>query len=96
MDALYAIWYHLFNLKKREKQPWKSFTFSKFAGFRACNFTKSNTPYGCFSRFVNCANSTKSRNTSHTIHQFKTNPANIFFSKLATETLLKGVKYVQS
>ena len=34
--------------------------------FLACNFTKSNIPPWCFSRFVNCTNGTKSRNTSHT------------------------------
>ena len=32
-----AIWYNLYNLKKREKHSWRSVTFSKVA-------TKSNTP----------------------------------------------------
>ena len=41
--TLCAIWYHLYNLKKREKYPWKSVTFSKVAGY-VCNFTKRNTP----------------------------------------------------
>ena len=27
-----AVWYHLYNLKKREKHLWKSVTFSKVAG----------------------------------------------------------------
>ena len=29
--------------QKRKKHPWRSVTFSKFAGF-SCNFTKINTP----------------------------------------------------
>ena len=29
-----AIWYHLYNLKKREKHPWRSVNFSKVAGFK--------------------------------------------------------------
>ena len=28
-----AIGYHLYKLKKREKYPWRSVTFSKAAGF---------------------------------------------------------------
>ena len=40
--------------KKREKHPWRSVTLNKVALF-----------HGCFSRFLNCANGTKSRNTSH-------------------------------
>ena len=28
-----AIWYHLYNFKKREKHPWTSVTFSKVGGF---------------------------------------------------------------
>ena len=31
----------------------------------ACNFTKSNAPPRVFSRFLNCTNGIKSRNTSH-------------------------------
>ena len=30
---LCAIWYRLYNLKKREKHPRRSVTFSKVAGF---------------------------------------------------------------
>ena len=30
----------------------------------ASNFTKSNTLHGCFSRFLNCTNDTKSRKAS--------------------------------
>ena len=39
-----AIWYHLHNLKKREKHPWRSI-FSKVAG------TKRNTPSWVFFTF---------------------------------------------
>ena len=28
-----AIWYHLYNLKNMKKNPWRSVTFSKVAGF---------------------------------------------------------------
>ena len=31
----------------------------------ACNFTKVTLLHGCFSRFLNCTNGTKSRNVSH-------------------------------
>ena len=40
--------------KKREKHPWKS-------------VTKGNTPSWLFFTFLNCTNSTKSRNASHMI-----------------------------
>ena len=54
---------------KSEKHPWRSVTFSKVAskvGF-TYNFNKSNAPpwHGCFSRFLNCTNGTKSHKTSH-------------------------------
>ena len=52
-DALYDL-VPFVQFKKREKHPWKSVTFNKVAFF-----------HGCFSRFLNCANGTKSRNTSH-------------------------------
>ena len=39
----YAIWYHLYNLKKHEKHPWMSVNFS--------NFTKINTPSWVFFTF---------------------------------------------
>ena len=42
-------------LKKFEKHPGRGVTFS------ACNFTKSNTPPGCFPLFLN---GTKSRKAS--------------------------------
>ena len=47
--------------KKHEKRPWRSVTFTKVA----CNFTKITLLRGCFSRFLNCTYSTKSRNASY-------------------------------
>ena len=41
--------------KRREKHPWRSVDFSKVAGW--------SLPHGCFSRFLNCANGTKSRDS---------------------------------
>ena len=38
-----------------------------FVQFEACSFTKSNTPAGVFSRFLNYTNSTKSREASNFI-----------------------------
>ena len=33
-DVMFStIWYHLYNLKKREKHSWRSVTFGKDAGF---------------------------------------------------------------
>ena len=41
-------------LKKREKHPWRSITFSKVA------LLKVTLLHGCFSRFLICTNGTKS------------------------------------
>ena len=38
---LCAIWYHLYNFRKREKHPWRSVTFRKVESY---DFNKSNTP----------------------------------------------------
>ena len=43
--------------KKREKHPWRSVTFR----------LKVTLIHGCFSRFLNCTNGTKSLNASHTM-----------------------------
>ena len=48
---LCAIWYHLYNLKQREKHPWRSDTFSKVQA-EACNVTKSNNPAWVFFTFL--------------------------------------------
>ena len=55
MWCCFVIWYHLYNLKKWEKHPWRSCTF------RACNFSKVNTP----PRMLMLTNATKSRKESH-------------------------------
>ena len=52
-------------LKKREKHPWRSVNFSKVAGFKPATLLKLTLLHGCFLRFLNCTNGTKSRNTSH-------------------------------
>ena len=48
-----AIWYHLYNLKKSEKHPWRSVTL------------KVTFILGFFSRFLNYTNGIKSHNASH-------------------------------
>ena len=48
--------------KKREKHPWRRVTFSKVE-----TLLKVTLLHGCFSRFSNCANGTKSRKASHII-----------------------------
>ena len=48
--------------KKREKHPWRGVTFSKVA-------LKVTLLHGCFSRFLNCTNGTKSHNASQMIRQ---------------------------
>ena len=60
-----VIWYHLYNLKNVKKTHGGVLTLVKLQA-EACNFTKINTPpWGCFSRFLNCTNGTKSLNASH-------------------------------
>ena len=49
--------------KKREKHPWRSFTFSKVAAKGHGGMVKLFR--GCFSRFLNCKNGTKSQKVSH-------------------------------
>ena len=49
---------------KREKHPWRSVTFSKPA-----TLLKVTLLHGCFSRFLNCTNSTKSFNAPHIFKQ---------------------------
>ena len=70
--------------KKCEKNPWRSVTFGKVAGFcgslkvlafikpfeipqKPATLLKVTLLHGCFSRFLNCANGTKSRNASQMI-----------------------------
>ena len=53
--------------KKREKHPWRSVNFSKVAGFEHATLLKLTLLRGCFPRFLNCTNGTKSRNAPHMI-----------------------------
>ena len=48
--------------KKRKKHPWRSVNFSKVAGL------KLTLLHGCFLRFLNCTNGTKSHNASQMKH----------------------------
>ena len=50
--------------KKHEKHQWRSITFSKVAGWIPATLLKVTLLHGCFSRFSNCTNGTKSRKTS--------------------------------
>ena len=51
--------------KKCEKHPWRSITFSKVAGWKPLSLPKVTLRHGCFSGFLNSANGTKLRKTSH-------------------------------
>ena len=51
--------------KKREKHPWRSATFIKVAGLKTATLIKVVLLHGCFSRFLNCTNGTKSCKPSH-------------------------------
>ena len=53
--------------KNHEKHLWRSFTFCKVAGFEPVTLLNVTLLDGCFSRFLNCTNGTKSRKASHII-----------------------------
>ena len=52
-----AIWYHLYNLKKREN--------THGGVLLLVTLLKVTHLHGCFSRFLNCPNGTESRKASH-------------------------------
>ena len=52
-----AIWYHLYNLKNVKKHPGSVLLLA--------TFVKVTLLHGCFSRFLDCTNGTKSRNAPH-------------------------------
>ena len=54
-ETLCAIWYHFYNLKKTWKTPMEESYFE---------LLKLTLLHGCFSRFLNCANGTKSQRAS--------------------------------
>ena len=59
-----TIWYHLYNLKNVKNTHGGVLILVKLHA-KACNFTKINTSTWVFARFLNCTNSTKSRNAPH-------------------------------
>ena len=59
-----AIWYHLYNFKHVKNTYGGGVTFSKVAGFKPATLQKVALLHGCFSRFLNCTNDTKSRKAS--------------------------------
>ena len=75
-----AIWYHLYNLKKREKQPWRSVTFS--LGFQSTTLLKVTLP-----RFLNCTEGTKSRKTAHINCSNKRHCFRKHYSQMITQAL---------
>ena len=57
-----AIWHHLCNLKNMKNTHGEVLLLVKLQA-KACNFTKVTLFHGCFSRFLNCLNDTKSQKT---------------------------------
>ena len=53
--------------KKCEKHSSRSVTFSKVAGLKPATLLKVKFFHGCFSRFLNCVNGTKSHNASYLV-----------------------------
>ena len=65
--------------KKREKNPWRSVTFSKVAGL------KVTLLHGCFSCFLNCTHGTKSCNAPQIRNYFLTAPQTMMAPLNATQ-----------
>ena len=55
-----SIWYHLYNLKNVKNTHGGVLLLVKLQAL-----LKVTLLHGCFSRFLNCTNGTKSHNTSH-------------------------------
>ena len=51
--------------EKREKIPMEECYFSNVAGLKLTTLLKVTLLHGCCSRFLNCANGTKSHNATH-------------------------------
>ena len=51
--------------EKREKIPMEECYFSNVAGLKPTTLLKVTLLHGCCSRFLNCANGTKSHNATH-------------------------------
>ena len=65
----YAIWYHLSNLKNVKNTHGGMLLLVKLQA--KSNLLKVTFLYGCFSRFLNCTNNTKSRKASHMFQTFE-------------------------
>ena len=78
-ETLFAYYYHLYNLKNVKNRHWGVF-FSKVADFSL------KLSLGCFSRFLNCTNDTKSRNGAHIV-EFQTDIQSDILSSNAHEFL---------
>ena len=61
---LCAIWNHFYNFKK-VKTPWKSDIFLESYSIQPATFSKTTLLHGCFSRFLNSTNGSKSGKASH-------------------------------
>ena len=65
--VLYATWYHSYNLKNVKNTHGGVLLLVKLQAE-----AKVTVLHGCFSRFLNCAYCTKSRNASHITDFFRT------------------------
>ena len=61
-----TIWYHLYNLKNA-KNTHGGVLILVTSRFQPATLRKLTLLHGCFSRFLNCTNGTKSRNASHIV-----------------------------
>ena len=61
---LSAIWHHLHNLKNVKNTHGGKLLLVKL---QPATLTKVALLHGCFSRFLNCTNDTKSRNASQSL-----------------------------
>ena len=66
---LCAIWYPLYSFKNVKNTHGGVLLLVKQQA-KSCNFTKSINIRGCFLRFLNCKNGTKSRKASHIIKDY--------------------------
>ena len=82
----------IYTTYKTWKHPWRSVDFSIVAGFKPATLLKLTLFHGCFSRFLNCTNGTKSRNAPHLEDSgvYGTVLSKIFFKDDTNYELLKG------
>ena len=69
-----AIWYHLCNLKNVKNAHGGVLPLVVKLQVKLATLLKVTFLHGCFSRFLNCANGTKSRKGSHMIASRKQTP----------------------